>query len=334
MTFDSPQYLFLLVLLVPYAVWYFLLRRRHEAAVRTASLEAFRRPVRTWRTAFLHLPFALRLLTLALLVVVLARPQTANSLHEREKEGIDIMLAMDISTSMLTPDLPPSRLEVAKLAGNEFIAAREDDNIGLTLFGGEAYTQCPLTSDHAALSQMLAAASCELPQRGIIAPGTAIGMGIASAVTHLAKSRAKSRVVVMLTDGVNNAGEISPLMAADMAAEAGIRVYTIAVGKSGRTRQAVATLPNGETYEADLDNAMDATTLQEIARRTGGTFYRAESRRSLSEIYRDIDQLEKTKFRALTYNRRYEAFSPFAAAALLTLLLEVVLRLTAFRRIP
>lgn len=205
----------------------------------------------------------------------------------------------------------------------------------MTLFGGEAFTQCPLTVDHAALLSMFRTVSCDLQSRGIISPGTAVGMGLANAVSHLEKSKAKSKVVILLTDGVNNTGEISPLMAADLARQQGIRVYTIAVGKEGQqSRQAVAQLPNGEEYIADVDNSADPATLRQIAQNTGGVFYQAASNQRLQEIYSDIDKLEKTKLKILNYDRRYDAFQWFGWAALVCFLLEIVLRLTWLRRIP
>ena len=335
MTFATIEYFLLLLLLVPFVLWHFLLRNRQEASMRMATTEQYRQMPRTFRTSMIHLPFVLRMFTFVLLVIVLARPQTQNALSEKQTEGIDIVMAMDISTSMLTPDLKPNRLEAAKQVAYEFISNRPNDNIGLTLFGGEAFTQCPLTVDHAALLSMFRTVSCDLQSRGIISPGTAVGMGLANAVSHLEKSKAKSKVVILLTDGVNNTGEISPLMAADLARQQGIRVYTIAVGKEGQqSRQAVAQLPNGEEYIADVDNSADPATLRQIAQNTGGVFYQAASNQRLQEIYSDIDKLEKTKLKILNYDRRYDAFQWFGWAALVCFLLEIVLRLTWLRRIP
>ncbi len=303
--------------------------------MRMATTEQYRVMPRTLRLSLIHLPFTLRMLSFVLLVLVLARPQTRNTLNERETEGIDIVMAMDISTSMLTPDLQPNRIEAAKKVAYEFISNRPNDNIGLTLFGGEAFTQCPLTTDHAALLSMFNNVSCDLQARGIISPGTAIGMGLANAVSHLEGSKAKSKVVILMTDGVNNTGEISPLMAADMARENGVRVYTVALGRmGGKSRQVVAKLPNGEEYTADVDNAADPATLKSIASVTGGLFYQADSNKKLKDIYQDIDKLEKSKLKVLNYDRRYEAYQMFGLAAFVLLLLEVLLRLTWFRRVP
>lgn len=335
MTFANIEYLLLLLLLIPLILWHFLWRHKKETSMRMATTIQYKRMPRTFRLSMLHLPFVLRLLTFILLVIVLARPQTKEAINEKRTEGIDIVLAMDISTSMLTPDLQPNRIEAAKKVAYEFISNRPDDNIGLTLFGGEAFTQCPLTLDHAALLSMFRNVNCDLQQRGIISPGTAIGMGLANAVSHLEKSKAKSKVIILLTDGVNNVGEISPLMAADIAKQQSVRVYTIAIGSTGeKSRQAVAQLPNGEEYFANVDNSADPETLQQIAAATGGVFYQAGSNQKLQKIYADIDKLEKTKLKTLNYDRRYEAYQLFGLAAFVCFLLEIILRLTWLRRIP
>ncbi|MFR1987392.1 MAG: vWA domain-containing protein [Prevotellamassilia sp.] len=334
MTFDSPAYFLLLLLLIPYILWYFLLKRRHEATFTVASAEVFRHTPSTWRTRLIHLPFFLHCLVFVLIVIVLARPQTSHSWRSGETEGIDIMMTMDISTSMMTPDLRPNRLSVAKDVALEFINERKDDNIGLTLFGGEAFTQCPLTTDHGTLLRTFKGVSCQLQEAGVIQPGTAIGMGLASAVAHLEQSPTKSKVVILLTDGANNTGDISPLMAAELAKKCHIRVYTILLGSEGKVNVPVAQLPNGEVYSTQMDATADPTTLQQIAQATGGTFYRATSRNDLKKVYQDIDKLEKTKLKISQHNRHYEAYQPFAIAALLLLLFELLARTTFLRRLP
>ena len=334
MSFASPQYLLLLLLLVPYILWYFMFKYRHEASLKVASAEGFRRSPSTWRIRLIHLPFWLRLLTFALVVIILARPQTHTSLRSREREGIDIMMAIDISTSMLTNDIRPTRMDAAKEVAVNFINNRPADNIGLTLFGGEAFTQCPLTTDHGVLLRMFRNVNCDLQAEGVIQPGTAIGMGIASAVSHLAESKAKSKVVILLTDGENNTGEISPLMAADMAKNCGIRIYTILLGTDGKQSVPVAQLPNGEVYTTQVDSHADTSTLQQIAQETGGIFNRAHSKAELKAIYDDIDKLEKTKLKVINYDKRYEAYQPFALAALVAFLLEMLLRITWLKKLP
>lgn len=333
MTFANPAYFLLLLLLIPWIVWYFLFRSKSESHIQWASTEALRRVPHTWRTRLVHLPFFLRTVLYVLAVIILARPQTGSSWRTGQTEGIDIMMALDISTSMATPDISPNRITAARDVALDFINNRPNDNIGLTLFGGEAFTQCPLTTDHATLMQSFKGANCNLQNDGIIQPGTAIGMGIASAVSHLENSPSKSKVVILLTDGANNTGEISPLMATDMAKNLGIRIYTILLGSNSKVNVPVAQLPNGEVYMQQVDDTTDPSTLKQIANETGGIFYHASSRSSLKQVYDDIDKLEKTKLKVSQHSRHYEAYQPFAMAAILVLLLEILLRTTWFKRL-
>lgn len=334
MQFAHPAYFILLVLLVPFVLWYVFLRDRYETTMKVASTEGYRHLPTTWRTRLVHAPFVLRMVAFVLIVVVLARPQTSDPKSESDVEGIDIMMAMDISVSMLTRDLTPNRIEAAKAVGIEFVAGRKNDNIGLTLFGGEAFTQCPMTTDHAALFSMFKNVNCNLQQHGVISDGTAIGMGLTNAVSRLTTSKSPSKVVILITDGANNTGDISPLTAAEIAKSKGIRVYTIAVGKQGMVRQPVAMLPDGSYQYAMVKSDMDPETLKQIAEMTGGLYYSADNNNKLREIYKDIDRLERVKLKAKNYSKRYEAFMPFGFAALLALLLEILLRLTILRRIP
>ncbi len=333
MTFANPAYFLLLLLLIPWIVWYFLFRSKSESHIQWASTEALRRVPHTWRTRLVHLPFFLRTVLYVLAFIILARPQTGSSWRTGQTEGIDIMMALDISTSMATPDISPNRITAARDVALDFINNRPNDNIGLTLFGGEAFTQCPLTTDHATLMQSFKGANCNLQNDGIIQPGTAIGMGIASAVSHLENSPSKSKVVILLTDGANNTGEISPLMATDMAKNLGIRIYTILLGSNSKVNVPVAQLPNGEVYTQQVDDTTDPSTLKQIANETGGIFYHASSRSSLKQVYDDIDKLEKTKLKVSQHSRHYEAYQPFALAAILVLLLEILLRTTWFKRL-
>lgn len=334
MTFVHPACFLLLLLCIPFLFWYVLRRRHYEPALRMGTTAPLRRLPFSWRSALIHVPFFLRMCTFVLTVFVLARPQTRTPYTEREVEGIDIMIALDISQSMLTEDLKPNRIEAAKQVAYEFISGRKNDNIGLTLFGGEAFTQCPLTTDHAALLSTFRNVSCDLQTNGVIAPGTAIGMGLTNAVSRIASGKAVSKVVILLTDGANNAGDISPLTAAEIAKQKGIRVYTIAVGRQGIVRQPVSMLPDGSYYYANVKSDMDPTTLRAIAKTTGGLYYAAASKSELRNIYQDIDQLERTKLKQHNYNKRYEAYAPFAWGAILLLLLEILLRYTWLRRIP
>ncbi len=333
MTFANAGYLYLLILLIPLILWHFLSRRKREPAVKVASTEAYRYIRKTPRMALVHLPFCLRMLTLALVIIILARPQTSNSWRNAQTEGIDIMMVMDISTSMLAQDLKPNRIEAAKAVAQEFIASRPSDNIGLTIFSGEAFTQCPMTIDHNVLLSMFRNVSCDLPASGMIEDGTAIGMGLANAISRLKDSKAKSKVIILLTDGANNRGDISPLTAAEIARQFGVRIYTVAVGTEG-TAPYPYPLPGGGVHIVNIPVDIDPETLQQIASTTGGLYYRAGSSQKLKEIYNDIDKLEKTKLEVKRYDKRYEAYMPFAIAALLSLLLEFTLRTTWLRRIP
>jgi len=242
------------------------------------------------------------------------------------------MLCMDVSTSMLAEDLKPNRVKAAREVAIEFISGRPNDNIGLTLFAGEAYTQCPMTVDHAVLINMLQNMDCNMTAKGMIEDGTAIGMGMTSAIARLKDSKAKSKVVILLTDGSNNRGDISPVTAADIAKSFGIRIYTIGVGTNGLARYPMP-VAGGVQY-INIPVEIDTKTLQSIAGKTDGEFYRAKNTSSLHEVYKEIDKLEKTRMNVKKFSKRYEAFVPFALLAALTLLLEILLRNTVLKRIP
>lgn len=333
MSFETPIYFVLLLLLLPLSGWFFFHLKKRQATLKFATTKGFRKAPKSFRTRLVYLPYLLRAFCFIALVTALAHPQIPFQEHEIEREGIDIMLTMDISTSMLTNDLEPSRIEAAKKVAHEFITNRPNDNIGLTLFAGEAFLQCPLTTDHSILLQQFRMISCSMAEYGIIAPGTAIGMGLSNAIVHLEKSKASSKIIVLLTDGANNTGEISPLTAAEIAKKEGIRVYTISVGENGKSLQSIARLPNGESYEAEIENAYDPETLKAIAQQTGGAFYRATSIKELRDIYKDIDQLEKSKQRVKQYSHRKELFPYFVAIAFLFLFSEIILRITWLRRL-
>lgn len=300
--------------------------------MRMSDTHAYQYAPRSWKQRLVNLPMFLRCITYTLLVIILARPLTNRAWSNREVEGIDIMLALDVSTSMLGEDVSPNRIEAAKDVAREFISGRPNDNIGLTIFAGEAFTQCPMTTDHAALLNMLHNVRTDISANGLIQDGTAIGMGLANAVSRLKDAKEKSKVVILLTDGSNNMGDISPMTAAQIAKTFGIRVYTIGLGTTGMARYPVNV--NGTVQYIQRKGEIDYKVLQNIATLTNGNFYRAQSRDELSQIYKDIDKLEKTKLSGKQYARHYEGYQPFAILALLSLLLEIVLRITVFRRIP
>ena len=328
----NKEYLLLLLLLIPYLLWYILYRKRSEPTFTMSDTYAYNSIKKSWRMRILHLPVFLRIVTFICIVIILARPQTHNSWGNKSVEGIDIMLAMDVSTSMLAEDLKPNRMEAAKKVAAEFISDRANDNIGLTIFAGEAFTQCPMTTDHASLLNLLQGVRTDIASRGLIADGTAVGMGLANAVSRLKESKAKSKVIILLTDGSNNMGDISPLTAAQIAKSLGIRVYTIGVGTN--TVAPYPVMVGGTTQYVNVPAEIDTKTLKDIAQSTDGGFYRATNNAELKEIYNDIDRLEKTKMDVKKFSKRYEAYAPFALIAILSLLLEILLRLTILRRIP
>ena len=332
MTFAHPAYLLLLLLLVPYIVWYILRGRQSEPSMRVSTTRMYAAMPKSYKVYLRHAPFVLRIIALALLIVVLARPQATDSWQSSEVEGIDIMLAMDVSTSMLAEDLKPNRLEAAKQVAADFINGRPNDNIGLTIFAGQSFTQSPLPVDHAVLLNLFSSVSCSMASNGIIEDGTAIGLGIANAVSRLKDSKAKSKVIILLTDGSNNRGDISPLTAAEIAKTYGIRVYTIGVGTNGTAPYPYQGF--GGTQYVQVPVEIDENTLIQIGETADGQYYRATSNSKLKEVYAEIDKLERTKLNVKDFSRKTEEYMPFALWAMVCLILEVLLRLTVLRRIP
>lgn len=326
MTFANPGYLFLLLLLIPVIGWYIYELRKADASVQIGDTRILQEQPTSLRVRLLHLPFILRVAAITLLSLALARPQLTNRWSSESTEGIDIMMALDISGTMLAEDLKPNRLEAAKQVASDFVLARPNDQIGLVVFAGESFTQCPLTIDHAVLVNLF-----QSVEYGMIEDGTAIGLGLANAVNRMKDSQTKSKVIILLTDGSNNRGDIDPQTAAEIAKTFGIRVYTVGVGSYGQARVPVQT-PIGTQY-ITMDSEFDETTLQRIAQTTGGQYFRATDNSSLKKIYEQIDQLEKTKLRVREYSKHTENFAPFLYAALLCLLGEIVLRYFVLRTI-
>ena len=329
MVFANIGLLLLFLPLAGYVAWYIMVGRHKTPAMKVSTASLFmKRGLKSYKNYLIHVPFVLRVVAMAMIILVLARPQSTNRWQNTEVEGIDIMLAMDVSTSMLAMDLSPNRLEAAKQVAAEFVNGRPNDNIGLTIFAGESFTQCPLTVDHAVMLNMLNAVKCDIAAQGIIEDGTAIGMDIANAVSRLKESRAKSKVIILLTDGSNNRGEISPEAAAEIAKQFGIRVYTIGVGTNGE-----APYPyNGHVVNVPVE--IDETTLNKIATITDGSYYRATSNSKLKEVYEKIDKLERTKLNVKEFSKREEEYAIFAIIAMGALLLELLLRYTVLKRIP
>ena len=298
MEFANQEYLFLLLLLIPYIVWYVMYRKKSEPTMRMSDTMAYRLAPRSWKVRLMPLQLLLRIAVFVLLVLVLARPQTRNSWKNKTMEGIDIMLAMDVSTSMLEEDLKPNRMEAAKQVAAEFIVGRPNDNIGLTIFAGEAFTQCPMTTDHASLLNLLQNVRTDIAQRG----------------------------------GSNNRGDLSPMTAAEIAKSFGVRVYTIGVGTQKAGAYSI-TVSGGAQY-VNIPEEVDTKILSDIAAATDGEFYLATNNRELKKIYGEIDKLEKSKLNVKKFSKRYEAYQPLAIAAMLLLLLEMLLRITIFRKLP
>jgi len=318
-----------MVILPLMLIWYIWRLKKHEGELNFSSFTLFKGINGSSKAKFRHLLFALRLMSLALIIAALARPQSRTSWKNTKTEGIDIVISMDVSLSMLAKDFKPDRLEVAKEVIMDFIDARPNDRIGLVIFGGEVFTQCPLTSDHKVLKNMF-------PQikAGSLNQGTAIGLGLAGAVARIKDSKAKSKVIIFISDGVNNVGEIAPLTAGELAKTYGIRVYCIGVGSKGKALQPVAMYAQGE-YEYDyVDVDVDEKVMGEISDMTGGKYFRATNEESLVNIYQEIDKMEKTIVSEKSFSNKAEHFLPLALAAALLLLLEFVLRFTVFKSVP
>lgn len=327
MEFLHPEYLYLLLLLIPLTAWYVIRLSKAQASFKLASLNAFKGLKPDLRVYMRHLPFVLRLISLSLIIIVIARPQSVNSWEETETQGIDIVMALDVSGSMLAQDLLPDRLQAAKKVASEFITDRKNDNIGLVIFAGESFTQCPLTTDHKVLLNLL-----NEIEFGLIEDGTAIGLGLATSVNRLKNSESRSKVVILLTDGTNNRGQIAPLTAADMARLYGIRVYTVGVGTKG-----MAPTPVNTPYGIRMQNMpvdIDEKTLTEIAAMTGGQYFRAQDTEGLRQVYDEIDEMEKYLISVQNVTRRQELFLPFALVAMGLILLELLLRRTLLRSVP
>lgn len=332
MTLADSNYLFLLLLLIPYLLWYVLKHHESHPVMMVSSSSSFRNAPKSFRQRLIHLPFILRLVCVAMVIVALARPQTSTERTDTDIEGIDIMLCMDVSTSMLAMDLKPNRVDAARQVAISFVSGRPNDNIGLTIFAGEAFTQCPMTVDHAILLNMLNGMNTNLIDSGRLDDGTAIGMGLANAITRLKDSKAKSKVVILLTDGSNNSGQMSPNLAADIAKSYGIRVYTVAVGTNGTAPYPITVAGHQETIMVPVE--IDTKTLKEISDKTDGKSYRATDTKSLQRVYEEIDQLERTKMKVTVYSKPVDKFMLFILIAVIALAAELLLRHTILRRLP
>lgn len=324
-TFAHP--IFLLLLPIVALLLYLRSRQKYYAEMRMSSTSGLE-GVKTWKTRFRPLLLVLQAIAITALIIAMARPQSVFRKENINAEAIDIMLTLDVSSSMLAKDFESDRLEASKRVAQTFVDRRKYDRIGIVLFGGESYTQCPLTTDHSVVKQLLSGIQC-----GLIAEGTAIGNGLANAVRRLQKSEAKSKVAILLTDGVNNSGVVRPLQAAEAAEKYGVKVYTIGVGTMGRAKGPIARKPNGGFIFGWVDVEIDEEILKNIAQKTGGKYFRATDMNSLEEIYAEIDKMERSKIEKTTFRRNREEFHWFVMIALLSLLLYLVLANTVFRTI-
>ncbi|MDR1985014.1 MAG: VWA domain-containing protein [Prevotellaceae bacterium] len=326
--FEYPKILYLLFLILPITAWYIFKVLRKKTSLQISTTAAFMHVRKGLRYYLQHLPFVLTCLAMAAIIVAAARPRSATKQETIDTEGIDIVITLDVSTSMLARDFKPDRIEAAKQIAIQFISERVSDRIGLVVFAGESFTQCPLTTDKATLINLI-----NEIHAGMITDGTAIGNGLATAVARLKDSNAKSRVIILLTDGVNTAGEISPNMAAEMAEQYKLRVYTIGVGTEGMAPYPVPTI-FGTTQIQNLPVEIDEELLKSISNKTDGKYFRATSNTKLQEIYTEINEMEKTKTSIDSFNVYKEEYLPFALLGLGLLLLVILLRLFILRILP
>ncbi len=328
MDFASGYYLWLLGILSVLVAYYVWRQLKGGASLRISSVSGVADAPKTVRYWLRHVPFALRIIALALLIVALARPQGVEENARTNTEGIDIVLAIDVSGSMLARDFKPDRITAAKEVAGDFIADRTGDRLGLVVFAGEAFTQSPLTTDQGTLQTLLGRI-----RSGLIEDGTAIGNGLATAINRLRESEAKSKVIILLTDGVNNRGEIAPLTAAEIAKAQGIRVYTIGVGTQGMAPYPAVDMFGNRTF-VQQQVEIDEKTLREMAAHTGGSYFRATDKAKLKAIYDEINRLEKSKIEVLSHITRHEHYLNWVLAALALLAVEFLLSRFVLNRIP
>ena len=326
-SYNNPEFFYLLLLLLPMIAWYIWKQKKAGASIQFSSDMGFARIPKSWKYYFRHSVFVLQILSLSMLIVALARPQSQNNWSNVTTEGIDIVIALDISSSMLAMDFKPNRIEAAKDVATQFISGRTNDRIGLVVFAGESFTQCPLTTDRAAVINLFKGL-----ESGMIEDGTAIGNGLATAVSRLKDSDAISKVVILLTDGENNRGEIAPVTAAELAKTFGIRVYTVGVGTIGMAPYPLQT-PFGVQVR-DVEVKIGEETLQKIAATTDGKYFRATNNNKLAEIYQEIDKLEKSKIDVKEFSKKEEGYMKYALFGALLLLAAIFLKTTIFRNIP
>lgn len=325
--FEYPYFLILLLVIPLLVIFQYFYEKKQHPTIRYSQIYPFENATKSWKIRFRLLPNYIRYLVLALLIIAIARPQSYLSRDEKNIEGVDIIVALDISSSMLAEDFKPNRLDAAKDVAKDFMEGRRTDNIGLVVFSGEAFTQCPPTTDHSMLLELTSKV-----QSGIIQDGTAIGDGLATAINRIKDTKTKSKTIILLTDGVNNMGAIDPLTAADIAKDYKIRVYTIGVGRRGMAPYPFKT-PYGTQYQS-VEVNIDEALLSEIAKSTGGKYFRSTDKNSLKTIFKEIDSMEKSIIDVSYYKTKKDLALPFLISALLLLIIEVLLRKTILRTNP
>lgn len=329
MKLANPHYLWLFVIFIPVIYWYVRKQRVSEPTVKVSTLMPFVKLGTSWKAYLRHVLFAMRLMALGCLIIILCRPQTFDRWSTSETEGTDIVIALDISTSMLARDFKPDRFEAAKDVASQFISGRESDNIGMVIFAGESFTLVPMTTDRTVLLNYVQDITM-----GMIEDGTAIGDGIATAINRIKNGKAKSKSIILLTDGSNNTGVVAPLTAAEIAKNLGIKIYTIGVGSNGEALYPAGINFYGKMEYQKMPVVIDENTLRSVASMTGGKYYRATSKTVLKEIFHDIDQLEKTELDVKNYSHTEDDYMKWAVLLMILVGLEVLLRYTVLRHIP
>ncbi len=330
MNLAHPGYLWLFLLFIPLIAWYVWSQRKANPSMRMSSISAFKGLSPSWKVYVKHLSFVLKLAALSCLIIILCRPQTYDKWSMSDTEGTDIVMAIDISASMLSRDLQPDRLEAAKKVASDFVAKRESDNIGLVIFAGEGFTLLPMTTHQATLLNTIHEISINM----LDADGTAIGDGIATAINRIKDGKAKSKSIILLTDGTNNSGVVAPLTAAEIAQKEGIRIYTIGLGTRGTAETPYAQGFGGELLYKPMPVTIDEESLKKVAQMTGGKYFRATDNDVLTSIFNEIDKLEKTKIDVKNFTNTQDNYMPWAWALLLLVLLNLTISYTVLRRIP
>ena len=330
MNLAHPGYLWLFLLFIPLIAWYVWSQRKANPSMRMSSISAFKGLSTSWKVYVKHFSFVLKLAALSCLIIILCRPQTYDKWSMSDTEGTDIVMAIDISASMLSRDLQPDRLEAAKKVASDFVAKRESDNIGLVIFAGEGFTLLPMTTHQATLLNT----NHEISINMLDADGTAIGDGIATAINRIKDGKAKSKSIILLTDGTNNSGVVAPLTAAEIAQKEGIRIYTIGLGTRGTAETPYAQGFGGELLYKPMPVTIDEESLKKVAQMTGGKYFRATDNDVLTSIFNEIDKLEKTKIDVKNFTNTQDNYMPWAWALLLLVLLNLTISYTVLRRIP